>query len=142
MWEPSQPSNQFRGEIRYSGKYLDEYLFDVSVTKDRVQILDKPVRDKINQLRTDFFRDVVLPMYEDQRIYNKSVRDVNATTVTSTKTSAKPKPKPVVNLNPIVSRILAINTSDTTPNQALQILMELKDEAKKFESNTGQTATI
>jgi hypothetical protein len=24
----------------------------------------------------------------------------------------------------------------------LQILMELKDEAKKFESNTGQTATI
>lgn len=142
MYEPSQPSNQFRGEIRYSGKYLDEYMFDVSVTKDRVQILDKPVRDKIDQLRADFFRDVVLPVYTDQRLYNKSVRAVNATTVTSTKTSAKPKPKPVVNLNPIVSRILAINTSDTTPNQALQILMELKDEAKKFESKTGQTATI
>jgi hypothetical protein len=101
------------------------------------------VRDKIDQLRADFFRDVVLPVYTDQRLYNNSVRAVkNATTVTSTKASAKPKPKPVVNLNPIVSRILAINTSDTTPNQALQILMELKDEAKKFESNTGQTATI
>jgi hypothetical protein len=142
MWEPSQPSNQFRGEIRYSGKYLDEYLFDVSVTKDRVQILDKSVFDKINQFRSDFFRDVVLPMYEDQRLYNASVRAVkNASTVT-TKASAKFKPKPVMNLNPIVSRILAINTSDTTPNQALQILMELKDEALKFDSSTGKTATI
>jgi hypothetical protein len=75
-------------------------------------------------------------------MYNASVRAVrNASTVT-TKATTKSKPKPVVNLNPIVSRILAINTSDTTPNQALQILMELKDEALKFDSSTGKTATI
>ena len=144
MWTPSQPQNQFRGEIRYSGKYLDEYLFDVSVTKDRVQILDKSVWDKINEYRTAFFTDVVEPKYEDQRTKNRYARAVvkasKASTGSSSTTTAKPKP--VVYHNPIVTRLLAINTSDTTPNQALQILMELKDEAQKFESKTGQTATI
>ena len=91
------------------------------------------------------FRFAALPpKYEDQRTKNRYARAVvNATKAsTGSSTTTNAKPKPVVYHNPIVTRLLAINTSDTTPNQALQILMELKDEAQKFESKTGQTATI
>jgi hypothetical protein len=146
MWKTTDPLNQFRGEISYSGKYLDEYLFDVSVTKDRVQILDKSVWDKINEYRTDFCNTVVKPHYQDQRSYNTAVRfDIKAqkdSLIADTKPSSKTTvAKPVVQQNPLVVKLLSIDMDNTTPNKAMQILLELRDDAKKYQTVADKTAT-
>jgi hypothetical protein len=148
MWKTTDPNNQFRGEIRYSGKYLDEYLFDVSVTKDRVHILDKSVRDKIDEYRKEFFRTVLKPRSKDQKTYKDAFTALLALETESEgktvvkKTSGSTSGKTfVVQQNPFVVKLLSIDFDNTTPNKAMQILLELREDANKYQTASLKTAT-
>jgi hypothetical protein len=145
MWVPSGPTNQFRGEIRYSGKHLDEYIFDVPVTKDRVRILDKSIRDEIKKFQQEFCNSRVIPMYHDNRLNVKASESIKANLVAQTKvtksSSKTAGATTVVQQNPLVIKLLGIDMDNTTPNKAMQILLELRDDAKKYQTLTNTTAT-
>ena len=145
MWAPSGPTNQFRGEICYTGKHLDEYIFDVPVTKDRVRILDKSVRDEIKKFQQEFCNSRVIPMYHDNRLHVKASESIKANLVAQTKvtksSSKTAVATTVVQQNPLVIKLLGIDMDNTTPNKAMQILLELRDDAKKYQTLTVKTAT-
>jgi hypothetical protein len=148
MWKTTDPNNQFRGEIRYSGKYLDEYLFDVSVTKDRVHILDKSVYDKIDEYRKEFFKSVIKPRSVDQKTYKDAFTALMAlenesegkTAVKKTSVTKSGKTA-IVQQNPFVVKLLSIDMENTTPFKAMQILSELREDAQKYQTSYDKTVT-
>ena len=123
MWTASQPTNNFRGVIRYNGEHLDGHIFDVNISKTQASIINKAVWNEIEKIRREYFKTEVEPRYEQARLYNKQVRETKAI-VNSKPSTPRPAVKKVV--SPVVTRLLAIDLDNTTPKQAVEHLAQLR----------------
>jgi hypothetical protein len=123
MWTASQPQNNFRGVIRYNGEHLDGHIFDVNISKTQASIINKQVWSAIDKIRLEYFKNEVLPRYEQTRVVNRQNRETKAVV------SANPKPvRPVVKktVSPVITRLNQIDMDNVTPKQAVEHLTQLK----------------
>jgi hypothetical protein len=123
MWTASQPTNNFRGVIRYNGEHLDGHIFDVNISKTQASIISKKVWSEIDKLRLEYFKNEVEPRYEQIREQNRQIRETKAVIA-----SAKPKIARTVvkKVSPIVARLNEIDMDNVTPKQAVEHLNQLK----------------
>ena len=123
MWTSSQPQNNFRGVIRYNGEHLDGHIFDVNISKTQASIINKEVWSKIDKIRLEYFKNEVLPRYEQTRAVNRQNRETKAVL-----TSLAPKPaRPVVKkTSAVILRLNSIDMDNTTLKQAFEHLTQLK----------------
>ena len=123
MWTASQPTNNFRGVIRYNGEHLDGHIFDVNISKTQASIINKQIWNQIDKLRLEYFKNEVEPRYEQTREINRQIRETKAVV------SAKPKLlRPVVKktVSPVITRLNQIDMDNITPKQAVEHLSQLK----------------
>jgi hypothetical protein len=124
MWTASQPQNNFRGVIRYNGEHLDGHIFDVNISKTQASIINKAVWTQIDKIRLEYFKNEVLPRYEQTRTVNRQIKETKALL-----SSVKPKTtRPVVQklISPVIIRLNAIDMDNTTLKQAFEHLTQLK----------------
>jgi hypothetical protein len=123
MWTASQPTNNFRGVIRYNGEHLDGHIFDVNISKTQASIINKQIWNQIDKLRLEYFKNEVEPRYQQTREINRQIRETKAVV------SAKPKTaRPVVKktVSPVITRLNQIDMDNVTPKQAVEHLTQLK----------------